>query len=61
MAILTAEQVARLQAAMLRAEVLLMVRLPVAQAAVPLTGMRTAAAVVTLLEALEQEQAAQAA
>lgn len=38
-----------------------MVRLQAAQAAVLLTGMRTAAVVVTLLEALEQEQAAQAA
>jgi hypothetical protein len=38
-----------------------MVRLPVAQAAVPLTGMRTVALAVTLLEAQEQEQAAQAA
>ena len=56
-----AEQVARLPAAMLQAEVLLMVRLPVAQAEVLLTGMRTAAVVVTLLEALEQELAARAA
>jgi hypothetical protein len=44
-----------------QAEVLSMVRPPVAQAAVPLTGTRTAAVVVTLLEAPEQEQAVQAA
>jgi hypothetical protein len=56
-----AEQVARLAAAMLQAEVLSMVRPPVAQAAVPLTGTQTAAVVVTLLEALEQELAARAA
>jgi hypothetical protein len=53
--------VARLRAAMLQAEVLIMVRLPVAQVAVPLTGMRTVALAVTLLAALEQEQAALAA
>jgi hypothetical protein len=46
---------------MLQAEVLIMVRLPVAQVAVPLTGMRTVALAVTLLVALEQEQAALAA
>jgi hypothetical protein len=46
---------------MLQAEVLSMVRLPVAQAAVLQMGMRTAVLVVTLLAELEREQAAQAA
>jgi hypothetical protein len=44
-----------------QAEILSMVRLQEAQAAALLTGTQTAAAVVTLLEALEQEQEAQAA
>jgi hypothetical protein len=44
-----------------QAEVLSMVRLPVAQAAVLQMGMRMAVLVVTLLAALEQELVAQAA
>jgi hypothetical protein len=44
-----------------QAEVFSMVRLPVAQAAVLQTEMRTAVLAVTLLAELEQEQAAQAA